>query len=771
MKIHLIHSIPPVKSSGINLTQKLPVLLLIVSIFTPLSSMAEKSFKWTGPDASSLTQATQKFAGGPAQWKSVGGKKAIDIEHRFENHWIRGNRSKPNGPWWNNNDDQKNPPARPNSEVVQDVVVKKGTITVKGPGFLAAYRHYCGHNEGRNLDHGIILRDVEDLKNPWSFSLQSLGDSRCEKNTKWIGVNGPAIDPKHVGGRIPEGKTMTFNIMAQSIPQTFLYDRWGYGAPKFARMSIWWFPGEGGKLISVTPHGQSNVINPPDDPGDPDKPLVIHTGGESLAPVADSYVYAYNYRNWNRCNWGAYEKLGAGYSPVGGYTRAYLKFDVSQLKIPAGKRVKLRLYHNHTAGGHTTSLGVYRLTSPWKEGQGTYHSGVVEQTANPGEISWLQQPSINGGQVAKFNPGSGINKYVEVDITDLVKTWKSGQANYGLVIAPMTTEGGGNRESAYGFYSREYKDAAKRPALIIGGSGETDLPPPPPPTGTLQVRADQKQVQKGQTFYVPVWLDFPKSFPRTRDGRINAANLNVEISYNPNILKAGTKIMPGNVLGGALFQSNPRQPGIIKLGFATKKGIQNSGTLAQLIFQAVGQPGQRSPLSVRVTQINDDQGRRPQTKVVHGYISILKEGVIGDINGNGIVDAGDALSALKMSVGLEPQNMILNVDKKDQVTSNDARLLLQMAVQGGTTVPTSSKQPISTSTKEPTKEPTVAAVTTADARRAYQEYIAAYNKLTSLMAKGQGDTPAVKTAHAAYKVAKEKYEAAIKNQPPAKRVE
>ncbi|RKY27746.1 MAG: hypothetical protein DRP83_01815 [Planctomycetota bacterium] len=50
----------------------------------------------------------------------------------------------------------------------------------------------------------------------------------------------------------------------------------------------------------------------------------------------------------------------------------------------------------------------------------------------------------------------------------------------------------------------------------------------------------------------------------------------------------------------------------------------------------------------------------------------------------------------------------------------------------------------------------------AGAKKAYQEYIAAYNKLTQLMAAGKGDTPAAQRAYKQYKIAKKRYEALSK---------
>jgi hypothetical protein len=252
---------------------------------------------------------------------------------------------------------------------------------------------------------------------------------------------------------------------------------------------------------------------------------------------------------------------------------------------------------------------------------------------------------------------------------------------------------------------------------------------------------------------------------------VNVANLNVEIGYNPSVVKPSGTVLSGNLLGGAIFQANTAKAGVIKIGFASKGRVQTNGTLAQIPFQVVGQPGQRSPLKVTITTVNDDAGGTPTVTAIDGSIQITDAAVIGDINGNGIVDAGDALAALKMSVDLMKEDLILNVDKLNGVTSNDARLLLKMAAQGnassgsGTTT-TSPVVPANTSaggggiTSPPAQTPKSAA-----ARSAYQEYIAAYNRMTSLMAAGKGNTPEASKAHEEYLKAKTKYEAVPVERP------
>ncbi len=195
-----------------------------------------------------------------------------------------------------------------------------------------------------------------------------------------------------------------------------------------------------------------------------------------LSPVADSHVYAYAYRNWNKANWGKYGSLGAGWHPTGGEKRTYLRFDLSGIDPNIVKKATLKLYHNHTGGRNSLSVGVHAVTSAWQEGVGTYHSGQTEKPAAPGEISWVQQPTFDFSPMASFKPGSEIGKYLEVDITPLVKAWLSGKPNYGLIIKPVGIMSGRAPESSYGFYSREHQDMSKRPVLVLSASSISDTP-------------------------------------------------------------------------------------------------------------------------------------------------------------------------------------------------------------------------------------------------------------------------------------------------------
>ena len=193
----------------------------------------------------------------------------------------------------------------------------------------------------------------------------------------------------------------------------------------------------------------------------------IATSGKQLNPIADNHVYAYSYSNWNNANWGKYEQLGAGWNPTGGEKRAYLKFDLSNVDPSTLEKAILKLYHNHTGGGNSAELGIYAVEGPWTEGRGNYKPASA---ALPGELTWNNQPKIARYPTVYFNPGQGTNKWVEVDVTTLVKAWLTpGFPNHGMAIKAGENYIGGS-ESQYGFYSRESKDADKRPRIMLNGS-------------------------------------------------------------------------------------------------------------------------------------------------------------------------------------------------------------------------------------------------------------------------------------------------------------
>ena len=233
------------------------------------------------------------------------------------------------------------------------------------------------------------------------------------------------------------------------------------GAAEWRNFQFYQAPPEGEQ---ITPAGR--VKAPPN-------------ASERRFPVADGEVYAYPYRNWNRHNRGTWFNMGAGWNAAGGEMRAYLRFDVPS--SPPVDRAVLRLWHYHTDGEPGGEIGIYRVLEHWNEGTDTYHSGRVEQTAAPGELSWAQQPRIVDQPVATFRTERESEERIEIDVTHLVRQWQQGMPNHGLVLKTTLDDPTRNDlTSVARFRTREFSDPCDRPVLLL----YHDASSAPPPTTT-----------------------------------------------------------------------------------------------------------------------------------------------------------------------------------------------------------------------------------------------------------------------------------------------
>lgn len=199
----------------------------------------------------------------------------------------------------------------------------------------------------------------------------------------------------------------------------------------------------------------------------------------------------------------------------------------------------------------------------------------------------------------------------------------------------------------------------------------TTTPEPASVTG-FTIQAGRREGKAGEIVNVPLYLLNP-------DG---VANLNVLVSYAPSVALAEGKIGRGNVLGNALFEANPAEPGQARIGLAGSKPLSDSGILAQIPFKITGKPGDLAELQVSVSTANRVDGSAVRAETIAGAILVLDEtgGVPGDSDGDKTITAGDALAALRMSVKLLPEKKTSDVDGDGKVTSNDARMILQKVV-------------------------------------------------------------------------------------------
>lgn len=214
--------------------------------------------------------------------------------------------------------------------------------------------------------------------------------------------------------------------------------------------------------------------------------------------------------------------------------------------------------------------------------------------------------------------------------------------------------------------------------LTVGALGEVPTPSfgdPEPASGVpgMTLQAGQRRVVAGGLVLVPIWLI----------KGANVANVNYDVTYNAAVARPEGTIAKGNLLGSALLSANPSQSGLIRVGFAQSAGLSGTGTVAYVPFRAVGKAGDRTALALAVTTINDPSGTTLTISRIPGEILIVgADGLVpGDCNGDGRLDAVDALCALEISVGSRPVTSTLDMDKKDGVTSRDATIILQTIVK------------------------------------------------------------------------------------------
>ena len=154
--------------------------------------------------------------------------------------------------------------------------------------------------------------------------------------------------------------------------------------------------------------------------------------GIRVENIADTYVYAYSYRNWNDANFGEHDVITTGWVSVGGEKRTYLKIDLPNMDSETIDKVILKLYHHSSIGNNSSTINIHKVLDNWQEGDGILHDGQVEPIDSTGVVTWNMQPSYNDSIITQFTPKRN-NKWIEFDITSLFKDWINGEPNYGIL--------------------------------------------------------------------------------------------------------------------------------------------------------------------------------------------------------------------------------------------------------------------------------------------------------------------------------------------------
>ena len=151
---------------------------------------------------------------------------------------------------------------------------------------------------------------------------------------------------------------------------------------------------------------------------------------------------------------------------------------------------------------------------------------------------------------------------------------------------------------------------------------------------------ESRAVRSGTMLTMPVLL---KGLPSGASAGLG--NLNFEVIYDSSVVKVTGNPSPGNVCSGVAFAANGKEPGRVRAGFAGTKGVTQLGTVAQIPFQAVGQPGQETALTIKVLQSQTPSGQAVALATTHGKITIPRpvqptESLAGANKGGGSTSSG-----------------------------------------------------------------------------------------------------------------------------------
>ena len=484
--------------------------------------------------------------------------------------------------------------------------------------------------------------------------------------------------------------------------------------------------------------------------------------------AADSHVYAYDYKKWNESNWGAYEVLSAGSTASGGDKRIYLKFAIPADFDPAAIGVaRLRLYHYAIAGEPSVALGVHQVTDEWVEGTGTYPASS-DVLARPGELTWMAQPAFNEEPAAVFKPGDEVNKFVEVDVTDLVHAWLKG-ANNGLVIAPVGDLPVGETRSGYSFFAREKKEVDKRPVILIDRISvpppptdpdpDPDTPPEPdPPTdpdtppdpdtpsdppmtdrSLADLSLEEKQALKEKSYEAYI-ADYNKLTSLMAAGKggtpeaeaAYAKYAKAKADYETLLEKLGPLPIPGDTGDDDIPRgADPvPDPGDEDVPLGPKTGAATPADVKEAYAQYMAAYNKLTYLMQR------GQEDTPAAKAAYKEYERTKA----------------IYEAMKKEQGDTPSP---SPDPKTRGADPDTPPMKDDDPPAKDDPPVKDDPPASPDEFKASLE------------AAYKEYIASYEKMTELLAKGQVGTPEAKAADVAYEKAKAAYESLLAKRPPA----
>ena len=178
-------------------------------------------------------------------------------------------------------------------------------------------------------------------------------------------------------------------------------------------------------------------------------------GSQILNVSADTWVYAFR-PDKNYGDGGGWKDITNPDEPTtlpkmflgfGGSDKkiALFKFDLSTLnKSKEIKNASLAVYNDFAGSAAAIKVDAKKINSPWEEMKVTYKT-------RPGTDKVLSTMTLQGAIGYKDS-----GKWYRFDITEAVRAWQAGAANYGIMLDPQ-----GDSGVDFDLVAREYSDKSQ----------------------------------------------------------------------------------------------------------------------------------------------------------------------------------------------------------------------------------------------------------------------------------------------------------------------
>jgi len=253
------------------------------------------------------------------------------------------------------------------------------------------------------------------------------------------------------------------------------------------------------------------------------------------------------------------------------------------------------------------------------------------------------------------------------------------------------------------------------------------------------------------------------SLPVTLLDLVRLGDLNLTLRY-PAELEL-VQCLRGNLPGNTVYDANTGRRGVVEIAVVNQRGIDGRIELCRLELRLNPQhqgsirQGDRFEIDAKVTSAHRADTNAPVVFAVTRGVVTAGGGAngpyVGDCNQDGRVTAVDVMVTLQMSTGNVASQGMADVDGDGRVTALDARLIADMAVGARPLQPwQGAGVPDAPDTDFDDR----------DLQRAYDTYMAAYERLSRLIDAGRGETAEGRQAYEEYERARAAYERALERQ-------